>query len=191
VLLGVTERLPCRLLAERVPKEVAEERRQRLRDEGRRRGQTVSARGLALADWTIRVTNVPTERLTVAEAMVLGRVRWQIELVFKLWKSHGKVDAWRSTKPWRVLTEVYAKLVAMVIQHWVLVVTRWQDAERSLVKGAQAVRAHACYLACAFDNADQLATALASLERCMAAGGRITKRRKHPNTYQRMQAVAA
>jgi hypothetical protein len=49
VLLGVRERAPCRLLAERVPKAVADDRRQRLRDEARRRGQTASARGLGLA----------------------------------------------------------------------------------------------------------------------------------------------
>ncbi len=191
ILLGIHERLPCRLLAERVSKTVADERRQRLRDEARRRGQTVSARGLALADWTIRVTNVPPQRLTVAEAMVVGRVRWQIELVFKLWKSDGKIDEWRSAKPWRILTEVYAKLLAMVIQHWVLVVTSWQYPERSMVKGAQTVRAHACYLACVFPNADQLTAALASIARCLAAGGRINKRRKRPNTCQVLQAVAA
>lgn len=191
VLLGVRDRVPCRLLAERVPKAVAEERRQRARDEARRRGQTVSARGLALAGWTIRVTNVPAERLSVAEAMVLGRVRWQIELLFKLWKSHGKVDEWRSADPWRILTEVYAKLVALVIQHWVLVVTSWDDPERSMVKGAQAVRAHACYLASVFGNADHLAAAMASIARGIAAGGGITKRRKQPNTVQRLQAVAA
>jgi hypothetical protein len=191
VLLGVKERLPCRLLAERVPKEVAEERRTRQRDEARRRGQTVSARGLTLADWTIRVTNVPMEQLSVAEAMVVGRVRWQIELVFKLWKSDGKIDEWRSTKPWRVLTEVYAKLVAMVIQHWVLVVTSWHDPDRSMVKGAQTVRRHACYLAGVFDAAADLAAALVSIARCLAVGGRITKRRKRPNSCQLLQAVAA
>lgn len=191
ILLGLRERLPCRLLAERVPRAVADERRQRLRDEARRRGQTVSARKLTLADWTIRVTNVPAERLTVAEAMVVGRVRWQIELLFKLWKSDGKIDEWRSAKPWRVLTEVYAKLVAMVIQHWILVVTSWQYPERSMVKGAQTVRTHACYLACVFHDADQLATALASVERCLAAGRRVNKRRKRPSTCQLLQAVAA
>jgi len=191
VLLGVAERLPCRLLGERVPRAVADARRQRLRDEARRRGQPVSARGLALAAWTIRVTNVPMEGLSVAEAMVLGRVRWQIELLFKLWKSHGKIDAWRSAKPWRVLTEVYAKLLALVIQHWVLVVTSWHEAERSLVKGAQAVRLHAGYLAAVFDDATQVAAALASIARSITAGGRINRRRKWPNTCQLLQAAAA
>lgn len=191
ILLGVRDRLPCRLLAERVPKAVADERRQRLRDDARQRGQTVSARKLTLADWTIRVTNVPAERLSVAEAMVVGRVRWQIELRFKRWKRTGKIDEWRSAKPWRILTEVYAKLLAMVIQHWMLVVTSWHYPERSMVKGAQTVRAHACYLACVFHDADQRAVALASIERCLAAGGRINKRRKRPSTYQLLQAVAA
>jgi hypothetical protein len=191
ILLGVRERLPCRLLAERVPKAVADERRQRLRDEARRRGQSVSTRKLTLADWTIQVTNVPAEQLTVAEAMIVGRVRWQIELLFKLWKSHGKIDEWRSAKPWRVLTEIYAKLLAMVIQHWILVVTSWQYPERSMVKGAQTVRAHACYLACVFHSAAQLMTALASIERCLAAGSRVNKRRKRPNSCQLLQAVAA
>ncbi len=191
ILLGVKERLPCRLLAERVPKAVADDRRQRLRDEGRRRGQTVSPRGLALADWTIRVTNVPPARLTVAEARVVGRVRWQIALLFKLWKSHGKIDEWRSVKPWRILTELYAKLLAMVIQHWVLVVTSWHAPERSMVKGAQTVRAHACYLACVFHSAAQLTAALTSIERCLVSGGRVNKRRKRPNTCQLLQAVAA
>lgn len=48
------------------------------------------------------------------------RVRWQIELLFKLWKNEGHIDSWRSEKPWRIPCELYAKLIAMVIQHWIL-----------------------------------------------------------------------
>jgi hypothetical protein len=90
-----------------------------------------------------------------------------------------------------VLTEVYAKLVALVTQHWVLVVTTWQEPERSMVKGAQAVRMHACHLACVFADGAQLAAALRQIAGCVAASVRISRRRKLPNTYQRLQAVAA
>ena len=116
--LGEVHRLPARLLAVRGPQAVADERRRRLWAVARKKGCMVSARRLALAAWIMLVTNVPSDRLTVRE--VLGRTRWQIELLFKLWKSHGRVDESRSLKPWRILCEVYAKLLAMVVQHWLL-----------------------------------------------------------------------
>ena len=50
----------------------------------------MSARRLAGADWNVYVTNIPVEHLSVLEAVVLAGVRWQIELLFKLWKSHGR-----------------------------------------------------------------------------------------------------
>ena len=77
-------------------------------------------------------------------------MRWQIELLFKLWKSHGRVDESRSTKPWRILCEVYAKLLAMLVQHWVFLVSFWAYPDRSLTKAAQTVQKHALHLASAF-----------------------------------------
>ena len=111
VQIGTSEPLRVRLLAVRVPQEVADQRRRRLKFEARRRGQNISNERLALASWTILVTNLRAEQLSLAEALVLARVRWQIELIFKLWKSHGKVDEWRTQKPQRILAETYAKLI--------------------------------------------------------------------------------
>ncbi|MEI8165483.1 MAG: hypothetical protein WCG26_03855 [Chloroflexales bacterium] len=45
---------------------------------------------------------------------------WQIELLNKLWKRHGEVDETRGRRPARVLAEVYAKCIGMLIQHWLL-----------------------------------------------------------------------
>jgi hypothetical protein len=190
VRVGKTAQVPARLLAVRVPQEVADQRRRRLRAAAREAGRTVSRLALALADWTVFVTNLPADRLTVAEALVLGRMRWQIELVFKLWKSHGAVDVARDVKRWRQLCERYAKLLAMLVEHWVLVASCWRYPDRSLTKAAQTVRRHAIGLAESIGTRAQLIEKLATIARCIAAGCRMNRRKKHPNAFQLLLDVA-
>ena len=184
IRLGARHQFPARLLAQKVPQEVADQRRRRLREDARRKGKMVSASRLALAAWTIFVTNVPLEMVTIEEALVLARTRWQIELLFKLWKSHGKVDELRSGKAWRILCEVYAKLLAMVVQHWLFLMSCWAYPNRSLMKAAQTVQNHALHLASAFADTAFFERALSTIERCLRAGCRLNRRKKAPNTYQ-------
>jgi len=99
-------------------------------------------------------------------------------------KSHGHIDESRSGKPWRVLCEVYAKLLAMVVQHWLLLTGCWAYPDRSLVKAAQTVRLHALHLASALACAEALQDTIALIHRCLAAGCRLNRRKKKPNTYQ-------
>ena len=117
VRVGQQEQLPCRLLAVRVPQEVADQRRRQLHEYARKQQVSLSAERLAWADWTVLITNVPVERLTLPEALTLLRVRWQIELLFKLWKSHAHIDEWRSRKSPRILCELFAKLIGVLILH--------------------------------------------------------------------------
>jgi hypothetical protein len=161
VTLGASARVPCRLLAVRVDPATTEQRRRRWRREAEREGHTVRASRLALADWDAWLTTVSPEQLTVDEARALIGLRWQIELVFKQWKSGGCVETSRSRQPYRVLTEVYAKLLAMVVQHWCLLSRSWDDPRRSLVKAAAMVRQHALLLVLACRQRDQLIAALA------------------------------
>ena len=53
VTLGEHQRLAARLLAVRVPQDVADSRRRRLRQAARDKGRQVSATRLALAAWTL------------------------------------------------------------------------------------------------------------------------------------------
>ncbi len=188
ITLGAAHRVPARLLAAHVPEEVANQRRQRFRREARDKGRMVTQRPLTLAAWTLVVTNVPRDRLSVTEALVLVRVRWQIEVLVKLWKSHGRNDESRSAKPWRVLCEVYAKLLVMVVQHWVLLTSCGQYPDRSLPKAAQTVQKHAFHLASTFDDASKVQHALAIIQHSVAAGCRINKRKQVPHTDQRLLA---
>lgn len=104
------EGLVVRLLMQRVPESVAKARQQRIREAASDHGREPDAETLELANWTIVITNVPSRLLSGEELLVLMRLRWQIELLFKLWKEEGQVDQWQSKNPWRILTELYAKL---------------------------------------------------------------------------------
>ena len=96
---------PARLVAVRVPPEVGRRRRQTVLEKARKKQYTPSPEKLSLCVWNIYVTNAGQELLSLDEVLVLARMRWQIELMFKLWKSHGGLGAMRSEKPWRILCE--------------------------------------------------------------------------------------
>ena len=120
---------------------------------------------------------------------MLARMRWQIELLFKLWKSHGHLDKSRSAKSWRILCECYTKLLIMLIQHWLFLTSVWRFPDRSLTKAARIVRQHALSLAMALPDFDALVSAIYVLSRCLARGSRINPSRKHPCTYQLLLAL--
>ncbi len=184
VRLGKAARLPVRLLAIRVPAEVAEERRERLRVTASRKQQALSAERLALCAWSVYVTNLSPEQLTLMEALALVRARWQIELLFKLWKSHAQLATSRSQRPQRVHAELFAKLIGVVLQHWLILTAAWGEPARSLVKLAQVARAHVVNLASHRATRDQLQHELTVLRRCLRAGTRINTRATDPHTYQ-------
>ncbi len=182
-LLGQAGRLPVRVIMLRVPKEVAEERRARIREAAQGQGRIPDEQVLWLADWTIVLTNVPRRRLSSEQVLVILRLRWQIERLFRLWKEHGYIDQWRSKKPWRILCEVYAKVAAMLIQHWLIELGCWHDPHRSLFKAAQVVRREANRLMVALYKGG-LEEELRDILRCMGSGCRLNTRKTLPNTSQ-------
>lgn len=189
--LGARQRLPCRLLAQRERAEVVNQRRRKLRSQARRRGQPLTQARLQWAEWTILVTNAPASLLQGEEARVLYRVRWQVELLFKLWKQQGQLCHWRSRKPWRILCEVYGKLLMVLVQHWVLLVSHWRYANRSAFKAVQTLQRQALHLALAWADPQQLQQALRVIQRCLNRGCRIYKRKAHPATFQQLLTVTS
>ena len=191
ILLGKREKLPVRLLAKRVSIKVANKRRRQMKKHAKSKGIMPSEKRLALADWEIYLTNIDAQRLTLKEAFVLARVRWQIELLFKLFKSHGQIDASTSEKPWRILCEVYAKLIAMIIQHWILLCGGWRYPEYSLRKAAKVVAKYALAIAAAFasPSLQRLVDILADVKRALANGCRTSGGKSKPSTFQRLLAV--
>jgi hypothetical protein len=182
VRLGAVQ-LPARLLAVRLPEEVANRRRQRLRRQASKSGRGVSAARLALCDWDVLITNVPAAQLTLAEVWALRRVRWQVELLFKVWKGQGRIDELGGRKPYRVLCELVAKLLAMVVQHGLVVVLAGTSLQYSHQQGAACVRRLALAVVGALTSLVELARVLGRLQRHLRRR-RIERRRRRPATYQ-------
>jgi hypothetical protein len=189
IRLGLGQRLPCRLIAWRLPPELASRRRQKLRAEHQRKwGREPTAERLAWCDWTILVTSVPVTQLRPEEAIVLYRARWQIELLFKRWKSQGRVAALEGATEVRQLVRVWARLVAVVVQHWLVVAAAWGDPTRSWAKVAEAVRSFVGRFLATLDMASALEAAIADLVRVVASTCRRNRRSK-PGTAELLNDI--
>lgn len=184
VEVGRTARLPCRLVALRLPPAVVAQRRARLLKQAKKKGRKVSAAQLTLCQWNVYITNVPATLLRLEEVWVLTRARWQIELLFKLWKSHGGLDQSNGQRACRVLCEVYAKLVGMVVQHWTLLVCGGSFLQWSFPKAARRVRRAAEALARAVGALAELVQVLERLQRRLSRRCRVQDRQGRPSTYQ-------
>ena len=119
VLMGSVkaEQTPCRLICLRITEQAANTRRRKLRRKAQKKGRTPSQQHLALCDWTMLITNVPSNRLPATMAYDLYRVRWQIELLFKQLKSIMRIHKSDTGLENRLLCELYGKLIMAVLIH--------------------------------------------------------------------------
>lgn len=190
--LGQREQLPCRLIAQRLPHDVADARRRKARANARRKGRTLTASTLARLAWGLYVTNVPAEKLSAAEVCGLYRVRWQIELVFKVWKSEARLAQLGNWRSERILCEVYAKLIGLVLVQLWSAPMRWdeREGELSLTKVYQIAQRLAIRLAQGLASLPQLHTVLTALQAQWQQFARKEKRQKSPSTLQTLQGLS-
>lgn len=155
-LLGAHAKVPVRFVAQRIAEELANRRRQKLKEGHRRRGKTPCEESLALQSWSIYITNTSEEQISHKELFPIYALRWQIELIFKLGKSLLQIDSIRTTKPARVFIELYGKLLCIIILFLLCSPVRYQgDNELSFYK--------ACKILC--NDFARFITALASIYR--------------------------
>ncbi len=115
--LGSQHRLPIRLIAYRLPDAIINKRRREAKATAKKKGYAVSETHLQCLAFAIYITNVDA---SVWSAEVIGtiyRIRWQIELTFKRWKSLLHLDFCQGTDPQRIYTLIYARLIAIVLLH--------------------------------------------------------------------------
>lgn len=132
------------------------------------------------------MTNVSQTMLSIEQVALLYRVRWQIELVFKLWKSYCGLKHIQGRRPERVLYELYAKMIGIILTLFFLAPLRmphglWANRELSAVKVRQIFQRFALELACNLSVLSDLLAVLRKMHRRIERFGFKQKRKKQPN----------
>jgi len=185
ILWGTHDRLPGRLLAIRLTEEAAHRRRQKARANAVQHGRVASAEDLEQLGGSLFVTNLTPEQRSWKEVLVLSRARWQIERLFKLWKSHNGLAQHRAgATPAEALAVRWAKRIGLLLQHGLLLSATWPDDRRSLLQVARALRDWITSLIIALDNHDQLVRTVTKLHSHLNHAAKIQSRKKKPSHDQ-------
>lgn len=191
VYLGKRQSLACRMVCVSLPAQVAAQRRRRLKADAKRRDRPLTQRSLGLCDWNVFLTNLPAERLSLRQILACYNLRWQIELIFKLWKSQAGLKHLAGLRPERVLCELYAKLIGLVLTHFLVAPLRFlciaQQVEISAPKARQVLQDRAKALAQPLGlDLPGLEIELTELIQRILCFAQKTKRKKHPGSYDRL-----
>ncbi|MDZ7365598.1 MAG: transposase, partial [candidate division KSB1 bacterium] len=107
--------LQTRLVIEKVPDQVKAQRLRKINKNSRKKGYKTRKRVKILAGYNLYITNAPTTHIPREQIRSLYRVRWQIELIFKNWKSNFALAKVTGKRPERIKCMIYAKLLFIVI----------------------------------------------------------------------------
>jgi hypothetical protein len=107
------DRVSGRLIAIRLPKEEAERARKRLRKE--QGASHVTKESLEAAAYVVLFTTVPRTRMNAARCLAAYRLRWQIELQFKRWKSLCGFDRLPNYRDDTIVAWIYAKVLLGIL----------------------------------------------------------------------------
>lgn len=193
LLLGYSQKLPVRVVYYRLPSHVAQERRRKAKQNARESGKTCTQRALDWLDWLIFITNTPPTLLSLEQVTVVYRVRWQIEILFKVWKQEMDWDVMGHWRVARVLCQFYARCLALLLFHHLLEKYQseiqweisWQKAYPVLKRKVQTL------IRIVRQQFRGLLTFLKSLDQRFRRFATKSKRRKLLSTYELLKLVHA
>lgn len=107
--------MPARLVILRKSPQAAEEARDKLLKEARKKSRQVDARTLEAAAYFFVLTSVPAEDLTAAQVLEMYRFRWQIEMAFKRFKEILPLRRVPVKDPDLARTYLFANLLAVLL----------------------------------------------------------------------------
>ena len=117
VYLSSNKSVKTRLIIELLPQDEYEKRIRKAAKEANKKKRQLSKEYKVRAALNLFVTNIPKELQATDKVRSLYRLRWQVELIFKTWKSFGSLHETKQMKIDRFNTNLFAKLL-LILLNW-------------------------------------------------------------------------
>lgn len=114
IVIGSKKELKTRLIITKLSEKNKEKRRIKHLSEVKRSRGTINPRSVAWNSVNVYVTNVPEEMLSTNEIHDVYSLRWQIEIMFKVWKSVFEINKVKKMKIERFKCFLYGRLIALL-----------------------------------------------------------------------------
>jgi hypothetical protein len=136
VYLGSKEKFKTRLILYLLPEEEYAKRIRKAQKNNKKKSRKpLSKEYKARAALNLFITNASAEQIPMDKAWDFYRLRWQIELIFKIWKSICNIEKVKKVKKHRLECYIYAKLVLIVLSWQIL----WRTARKLFVNEGKAL----------------------------------------------------
>jgi Transposase DDE domain len=135
LVIGAKDQVKARLMVSRVPEISGNERRRKARKNAQKKGYTPSQAHLTLWAWHLFMTHVPQTIWKTAMVVKVYPWRWQIELIFKSWKSSRHLASIKTKKEDTTWCYLYGRMLFMVLHYALcppLRTTLWVQNRREL-----------------------------------------------------------
>jgi len=194
VYLGSKEKFKTRLVFYLLPQEEYAKRIRKAQKNNQKKGRKVLSKEYkARSALNIFITNADTQQIPMDKLWDFYRLRWQIELIFKIWKSICNIEKVKKVKIHRLQCYIYSKLVLIVLSWQIL----WRTARKLFINEGKALSFFKASKTLIHRKLGDLREILifgrSSMQRFMdqfydlsKTNHILEKRRKEPNSMQRM-----
>jgi len=124
VYLSLKYKLPVRLIIYLLPDEIVNERLRKTNQENKKKGRgQCSKEYKARACFNLFITNGDKDVIPIEKVYQFYKLRWQIELMFKIWKSLCNIDKAKKAKRYRLECYIYSRLIFIVLAWQIIWIT--------------------------------------------------------------------
>ena len=115
IYYGGNEKIKTRLILHLLPAEEVEKRLRKASQNAKKHGGKVTKEYKARAALNLFITNASQQQIPTNNVWPIYRLRWQIELMFKIWKSICDIEKVKKVNVHRLECYIYSKLIFIVL----------------------------------------------------------------------------